>query len=62
MSVRYARVSWSVVVASDDAESMIKGVTAALDELEEKITVYDSGFDQAEAGEPENAAEIAHGN
>ena len=58
----YTRVKWEIVVASDDAESVIESVNAALDRLEETTTVYDSEVDQEQAGEPANASEIASGH
>lgn len=59
MSVLYRLVTLDVVVREDEAEVLVQGLNDAMDRLDEQVTVYSSSIKEADAGEPENAAEIA---
>jgi hypothetical protein len=55
----YRRITLEAVVAEDDLEVFTQALNDALDRIEEQLTVYGSEIQDSDAGEPENAAEIA---
>jgi hypothetical protein len=55
----YRRVLLEVVVADDNVEILIQALGDALDKIEKQVTVFDSGINVMDTGEPEIVAEIA---
>jgi hypothetical protein len=56
--VKYTKITLEIVVLDDDYEPFIQALDNALEDIEEKITVYSSETTTAAADEPKNAAEI----
>jgi hypothetical protein len=55
----YTKITLEVVVADDDIEFLVQALANAMENYEERMTVYSSEILTAPTGEPENAAEIA---
>ena len=55
----YRKITLEAMVHEDDAEAFTQALNNALDSIEETTAVYGGGITDTEAGEPENAAEIA---
>jgi hypothetical protein len=55
----YRRVLLEVVVTDDDSEILVQALGDAMDKIQKRVTVFDSGIKLMDTREPENAAEIA---
>jgi hypothetical protein len=55
----YTKVMLEAIVPDDDIEFLLQALANAMEEYEERMTVYSSEMMTAPTGEPENAAEIA---
>ena len=54
----YRKVLAWIVIESDDEDVAVQHINDALDGLDGKVTVFESGVDIKDTAEPENADEI----
>jgi hypothetical protein len=55
----YTKITLEAVVQDDDTEFLLQALTDAMENYEERMTVYSREMVTAPTGVPENAAEIA---
>jgi hypothetical protein len=55
----YTKITLEVVIHDDDTEFLLQALANAMDDYEDRMTVYSSATTTTPTGEPENAAEIA---
>jgi hypothetical protein len=55
----YTKITLEAVVQDDDTEFLLQALTNAMENYEERKTVFSCEMMTAPTGEPENAAEIS---
>lgn len=55
----YTKITLEVVIHDDDTEFLLQALANAMDDYEDRMTVYSSATTTTPTGEPEYAAEIA---